>query len=160
MGKRIQISDCVCGLASLRVKLHFLSRPLLGVFQQHATLFFWQHTYFQYLADAVKKTVKRLILPDESKMCLIKVLKKKNQPPAGLEPAIPGLGGRCLIHWATEAVGIDVFVVTIKGVNEKNIEMWHWDLTFSVLQLEVLGTTDLTCSYLGRIRGWFVVIYM
>ena len=25
------------------------------------------------------------------------------QPPAGLEPAIPGLGGRCLIHWATEA---------------------------------------------------------
>ena len=21
----------------------------------------------------------------------------------GLEPAIPGLGGRCLIHWATEA---------------------------------------------------------
>lgn len=67
------------------------------------------------MADAVKKTVKRLILPDESKMCLIKVLKKKNQPPAGLEPAIPGLGGRCLIHWATEAVGIDVFVVTIKG---------------------------------------------
>lgn len=60
-------------------------------------------------------------------MCLIKVFKKKNQPPAGLEPAIPGLGGRCLIHWATEAVGIDVFVVTIKGVNEKNIEMWHWD---------------------------------
>lgn len=86
-------------------------------------------------------------------MCLIKVLKKKNQPPAGLEPAIPGLGGRCLIHWATEAVGIDVFVVTIKGVNEKNIEMWHRDLTFSVLLLEVLGTTDLTCSYLGRIRG-------
>ena len=27
----------------------------------------------------------------------------KNLPPAGLEPAIPGLGGRCLIHWATEA---------------------------------------------------------
>ena len=27
----------------------------------------------------------------------------KNKPPAGLEPAIPGLGGRCLIHWATEA---------------------------------------------------------
>ena len=25
------------------------------------------------------------------------------EPPAGLEPAIPGLGGRCLIHWATEA---------------------------------------------------------
>lgn len=24
-------------------------------------------------------------------------------PPTGLEPAIPGLGGRCLIHWATEA---------------------------------------------------------
>ena len=29
--------------------------------------------------------------------------KKKSEPPAGLEPAIPGLGGRCLIHWATEA---------------------------------------------------------
>ena len=29
--------------------------------------------------------------------------KKIFQPPAGLEPAIPGLGGRCLIHWATEA---------------------------------------------------------
>ena len=27
----------------------------------------------------------------------------KQKPPAGLEPAIPGLGGRCLIHWATEA---------------------------------------------------------
>ena len=25
------------------------------------------------------------------------------QPPARLEPAIPGLGGRCLIHWATVA---------------------------------------------------------
>ena len=24
-------------------------------------------------------------------------------PPTGLEPAIPGLEGRCLIHWATEA---------------------------------------------------------
>ena len=28
---------------------------------------------------------------------------KTHEPPAGLEPAIPGLGGRCLIHWATEA---------------------------------------------------------
>ena len=26
------------------------------------------------------------------------------EPPAGLEPAILALGGRCLIHWATEAV--------------------------------------------------------
>ena len=29
---------------------------------------------------------------------------EKDEPPAGLEPAIPGLGGRCLIHWATEAI--------------------------------------------------------
>ena len=29
---------------------------------------------------------------------------EKLEPPAGLEPAIPGLGGRCLIHWATEAI--------------------------------------------------------
>ena len=29
---------------------------------------------------------------------------EKVEPPAGLEPAIPGLGGRCLIHWATEAI--------------------------------------------------------
>ena len=29
--------------------------------------------------------------------------RQKREPPAGLEPAIPGLGGRCLIHWATEA---------------------------------------------------------
>ena len=28
---------------------------------------------------------------------------KTHYPPTGLEPAIPGLGGRCLIHWATEA---------------------------------------------------------
>ena len=27
----------------------------------------------------------------------------QNEPPAGLEPAIPGLGGRCRIHWATGA---------------------------------------------------------
>ena len=31
-----------------------------------------------------------------------------HEPPAGLEPAIPGLGGRCLIHWATEATGFVV----------------------------------------------------
>ena len=31
---------------------------------------------------------------------------EKLEPPAGLEPAIPGLGGRCLIHWATEAIDI------------------------------------------------------
>ena len=24
-------------------------------------------------------------------------------PPTGVEPAIPGLGSRCRIHWATEA---------------------------------------------------------
>ena len=29
---------------------------------------------------------------------------KYGEPPAGLEPAILGLGGRCLIHWATEAM--------------------------------------------------------
>lgn len=52
-----------------------------------------------------------------------RIKKKEDQPPAGLEPAIPGLGGRCLIHWATEAVGIDVFMVTFKGVNEKNFEI-------------------------------------
>lgn len=51
------------------------------------------------------------------------IKKNEDQPPAGLEPAIPGLGGRCLIHWATEAVGIDVFMVTFKGVNEKNFEI-------------------------------------
>ena len=39
---------------------------------------------------------------------------KSALPPTGLEPAIPGLGGRCLIHWATEAyvmmiLNIDVF---------------------------------------------------
>ena len=28
-------------------------------------------------------------------------LKKKQMTPAGLEPAIPGSVGRCLIHWAT-----------------------------------------------------------
>ena len=27
----------------------------------------------------------------------------QNEPSAGLEPAIPGLGGRCRIHWATRA---------------------------------------------------------
>ena len=41
---------------------------------------------------------------------------KNSLPPTGLEPAIPGLGGRCLIHWATEAyikalLNIDVFCV-------------------------------------------------
>ena len=30
--------------------------------------------------------------------------KRKDQPLAGLEPAIPCLGGRCLIHLATEAM--------------------------------------------------------
>ena len=30
-------------------------------------------------------------------------------PPTGLEPAIPGLGGRCLIHWATEAIINDMY---------------------------------------------------
>ena len=33
---------------------------------------------------------------------------KNHEPPAGLEPAIPGLGGRCLIHWATEATALVV----------------------------------------------------
>ena len=28
---------------------------------------------------------------------------KISSPPTGVEPAIPGLGGRCRIHWATEA---------------------------------------------------------
>ena len=32
-----------------------------------------------------------------------KASSKNSLPPTGLEPAIPGLGGRCLIHWATEA---------------------------------------------------------
>ncbi len=35
--------------------------------------------------------------------CVSLFVRKMYQPPAGLEPAIPGLGGRCLIHWATEA---------------------------------------------------------
>jgi hypothetical protein len=30
--------------------------------------------------------------------------KKVMLPSKGLEPSIPGLGGRCLIHWATKAV--------------------------------------------------------
>ena len=46
--------------------------------------------------------------------------KLKMEPPAGLEPAIPGslphscwvavyrLGGRCLIHWATGALDVEV----------------------------------------------------
>ena len=39
------------------------------------------------------------------KICEIKKF-KKNLPATGLEPAIPGLGGRCLIHWATRAIEI------------------------------------------------------
>ena len=39
-----------------------------------------------------------------------------NQPPAGLEPAIPGLGGRCLIHWATEAM----YPSALCPINTKN----------------------------------------
>ena len=42
---------------------------------------------------------------------VIAFIKDFHPPPTGLEPAIPGylslllsLGGRCLIHWATEAV--------------------------------------------------------
>ena len=37
------------------------------------------------------------------------------EPPAGLEPAIPGLGGRCLIHWATEAIA-NIRVVLVKSL--------------------------------------------
>ena len=37
-------------------------------------------------------------------LVLRKYTTEKLEPPAGLEPAIPGLGGRCLIHWATEAI--------------------------------------------------------
>ena len=36
--------------------------------------------------------------------CLHRYFTENLEPPAGLEPAIPGLGGRCLIHWATEAI--------------------------------------------------------
>ena len=56
----------------------------------------------------------------------LKESSKNSLPPTGLEPAIPGLGGRCLIHWATEAyikrrLNIQVFCVscyryTVKGV--------------------------------------------
>ena len=40
---------------------------------------------------------------------------EKFEPPAGLEPAIPGLGGRCLIHWATEAIA-NIRVVLVKSL--------------------------------------------
>ena len=47
-------------------------------------------------------------LPVHEKIKWRKVMSTKAtesvEPPAGLEPAIPGLGGRSLIHWATEAV--------------------------------------------------------
>ena len=39
-------------------------------------------------------------------------MQQKFEPPAGLEPAIPGLGGRCLIHWATEAT----YLASVKDV--------------------------------------------
>ena len=49
----------------------------------------WRRFHCQYLG-----------LCEDSKKGKILYLK----PPAGLEPAISGLGGRCLIHWATEAI--------------------------------------------------------
>ena len=41
------------------------------------------------------------------------IMQQKFEPPAGLEPAIPGLGGRCLIHWATEAT----YLASVKDLN-------------------------------------------
>ena len=35
---------------------------------------------------------------------LILLIFKKNPPTVGIEPTIPGLEGRCLIHWATWAL--------------------------------------------------------
>jgi hypothetical protein len=36
---------------------------------------------------------------------------KLRVPPMGLEPTIPGLGGRCLIRWATEAVEVTLWQI-------------------------------------------------
>jgi hypothetical protein len=36
--------------------------------------------------------------------------------PAGLEPAIPGSVGRCLIHWATEPVLLHANLVFMRVV--------------------------------------------
>lgn len=47
-----------------------------------------------FSTDLCEKVHLGRICCNASKNCL---------PPTGLEPAIPGLGGRCLIHWATEA---------------------------------------------------------
>ena len=46
----------------------------------------------------------------------------RRMTPAGLEPAIPGSVGRCLIHWATGPMGMslgsDIFLTTPRFYTE------------------------------------------
>ena len=65
-----------------------------------------------YLLVLIKNGVSarfRSIIPFIKYLKIISSVKKrkpKATPPTGLEPAIFGLGGRCVIHYATEA-GVD-----------------------------------------------------
>ena len=49
---------------------------------------------------------------DQSNQSYIIIAKINGTPPTGVEPAIPGLGGRCRIHWATEAHEVKLKVNT------------------------------------------------
>ena len=68
---------------------------------------------------------------------------KSALPPTGLEPAIPGLGGRCLIHWATEA-----YIMMILNID-----------VFCDLSREIFATTLGECMYYSAIKrmSFFIV---
>ena len=73
----------------------------------------------------------------------------KGEPPAGLEPAILGLGGRCLIHWATEATHIlvlDEYEIA-RSCKETRHSQWTW-----YGKNHIRNNSNCHCSYYGIIE--------
>ena len=93
---------------------------------------------------------------------------KHKMTPAGLEPAIPGSVGRCLIHWATGPVAILLFQTPspawketiLNACRAKARQMWtHWDLNpgSSACEADVIPLhhvpRDGSCRNCGQTRA-------